>query len=119
MLRQKYQEQFFRSAQIKDIQTDTQELFYLFEDIMEEVKQQERKLSTIEESIEESVDNINNTEIQINELKELKNNNLLKNIYGAIIGGGIGSIVVMYNPYIAIGTIIGGTIMGGLITKLL
>ena len=39
----KYQEQFFRSAQIKDIQKDTEELFYLFEDIMEEVKHQERK----------------------------------------------------------------------------
>jgi t-SNARE complex subunit (syntaxin) len=118
MLRQKYQEQFFRSAKIHEIQKDTQEIFYLFEEIMEEVKQQERKLATIEESIEESVDNTTIGEIQINESKELKENNILKNIYGAIIGGGIGSIIIIYNPYIAIGAIIGGTIMGGLITKL-
>ncbi len=123
-LRQKYQEQFFkqdmscRREKIKAIEEESAEVFSLFEDIIAEVKEQERKLSTIEENIEESVSTIKETSQEIVQVEQQQNISLYKHFMGVVIGGGLGSIVVLYNPYVAIGTIIGGTIAGSLLAKL-
>jgi hypothetical protein len=123
-LRQKYQEQFFkqdmsyRREKIKAIEEESAEVFSLFEDIIAEVKEQERKLSTIEENIEESVSTIKETSQEIAKVEQQQNTSLYKHFMGVVIGGGLGSIVVLYNPYVAIGTIIGGTIAGSLLAKL-
>jgi len=122
-LRQKYQEQFFRKdfiykrEKIKEIEQESAEVFSLFEDIIAEVKAQEKQLSTIEENIEESISTIKETSQEIAQVEEQKHTTLYKKIIGVVIGGGIGSIVVLYNPYVAIGTIVGGTIAGSLLSK--
>lgn len=116
--RKQYQEKFVKAEKIKEIETESKEIFYLFEDLYNDIKQQDKELETIEETINKSVEKIKQTNIEITEIEEITESGYVKQFTGMILGGSIGSLVFLYNPYVAIGTVIGGVIVGGILPKL-
>lgn len=116
MLRKKYQDKYItKNQKIQEIESELNETFYLFEEIYEEIKKQDDELKTIEDSIIKSKhENV----IAEEEVKQLDNINDINrpSLYHIIIGGGLGSCIIAYNPYIGIGGIIGGMIIGSSIS---
>ena len=109
MLRKEYQEKYIlKKKKIKEIEEETKNIFTLFEELQNEVKKEDENLNIIEETINK-VDN----EIKISEteIENVKKSNFL-NYTTALFGAGLGSIVILYNPYLCIGTIIAGGIFG-------
>ena len=116
MLRKKYQETYvIRKNKIQDISKEVQQVSYLFEELFEEVKKQDTDIKTISEEVEET------KKIIIDGNETIEETNKIKSFYyiltGSIIGGGLGSIVLLYNPYVAIGSCICGLVGGGLMGK--
>lgn len=119
MLRKKYQETYIISKKntIIDLSKDLQEVSFLFQELFEEVKRQDNDINTIQDNVEQIKQEINTTE---NVIKDSSNeSNKFYIIIGSLFGGGIGSLMVLYNPYAAIGTCIGGIIGGGFLAKML
>ena len=109
MLRKEYQEKYIlKKKKIKEIEEETKNIFTLFEELQNEVKKEDENLNIIEETINK-VDN----EIKISEteIENVKKSNFL-NYTTALFGAGLGSIVILYNPYLCIGSIIAGGICG-------
>ena len=119
MLRKNYQETYIipKKKTIVDLSKDVQEVSFLFQELFEEVKRQDNDINTIQDSVEEIKQQITDTE---NIVKDSENeSNKFYIIIGSLFGGGIGSLMVLYNPYAAIGTCIGGIIGGGFLAKIL
>jgi len=119
MLRKKYQETYIisKKKKVADLSKDVQEVSFLFQELFEEVKRQDNDIKTIAEEVNNTNNLINATELDVN-----KSNNTQSTYYiltGSLIGGGLGTLLLLYNPYVAIGTCICGTISGGIIGKFL
>lgn len=114
MLRQQYQEKFINKKKIKNINDEIKEIFYLFEDLEEEVKKSQIKIDTIEDNIEEITEEVNETEEEVDKSKQETNKNYNISLY-MILGGGLGSFIIAYNPYIGLGGIVGGMFVGSVI----
>lgn len=108
MLRQKYQEKFIKNKkEIEHIETEIKEVFYLFEELYEEINKKENEVNTIQDNIQTIKGDIKKVENSIIDIEETNNSYL----YYAFIGGGLGSFALIYNPYIGIGSILGGMII--------
>lgn len=119
MLRKNYQEKYIipKKNSIEKISKDVQEVSFLFQELFEEIKKQDTQINTIEDNVEDIKQQINNTE---NTIKESENkSNKFYIIAGSLFGGGLGSLMLLYNPYASIGTCIGGMICGGFLAKML
>jgi len=119
MLRKKYQETYIISKKktVVGLSKDVQEVSFLFQELFEEVKKQDSEINTIQDNIEEIKQQINTTENVVNDSANESNKFYI--IVGTLFGGGIGSLMVLYNPYAAIGTCIGGMIGGGFLANML
>ena len=128
-LRKQYQEKIFKThleklerlEKIQKIEEESSELFYLFEELYEEIKLQDNLVNTIEESIKSTEHQINTSDTDISDSEKINKwaiPNFTK-VSGIFIGSGLGGIVFLYNPYVAIGTIIGGAVVGGIVQYLL
>jgi t-SNARE complex subunit (syntaxin) len=118
MLRQQYQEKFVKKQKnIKSLNDEIKEVFYLFEELEEEVKKSQTGINTIEDNIEDNIETIkeelNETEESVNIAKIEKERNIIS-LY-TILGGGFGSFIIAYNPYFGIGGIVGGMFIGSVI----
>lgn len=123
MKRQQYQEKYILSSQrnkkISEIGEETKEVFWLFEELKEEILNQQQSIQTIQDNIEENKNSIENTEEKIEQIKDSATlSNKLNKLYYAIIGGGLGSIAFLYNPYIGGSALAGGLIIGGILSYL-
>lgn len=121
MMRKQYQEKYIlnaknRQKKISEIGEETKEMFWLFEELKEEVLNQENKLQTIEDNIEESKIKVETSENIIVESESVSNK--LHKLYYAIIGGGFGSLAFIYNPYIGLGALTGGIVIGSVLSYL-
>ena len=114
MLRQEYQEKFVKKQKnIKYLNDEIKEVFYLFEELEEEVKKSQTGINTIEDNIETIKEELNETEESVNIAKIEKERNIIS-LY-TILGGGFGSFIIAYNPYFGIGGIVGGMFIGSVI----
>jgi t-SNARE complex subunit (syntaxin) len=116
MLRQQYQEKFFKTKQIKSINEEVKEIFYLFEELENEVKNYQTAIDTIEDNVEQIKSEVKDTEetiVSANYEEELRKKYNMS-LY-VIIGGGLGSFIIAYNPYVGIGGIVGGMFIGSII----
>lgn len=117
MLRQQYQEKFFKKQKhIKSLNEEIKEVFYLFEELEEEVKKSQTSINTIEDNIETIKEQVNDIEETVNivQNEEERNKKLNISLY-MILGGGLGSFIIAYNPYVGIGGIVGGMFVGSVI----
>lgn len=122
--RKKYQEKYLqniirREDEIKSLNDEVKEVCSLFEELDNEINEQKKELITVADIIEENkqkTQEISNNLLDANRFQQTINK--YKLITGTIIGASIGSIMYIYNPYIAIGTIIGGGFSGGIITTI-
>lgn len=119
MLRKKYQETYIipKKKTITDLSKDVQEVSLLFQELFEEVKKQDTEITTIQDNVEEIKHQIDTTENIIQDSANESNKFYI--IIGSLFGGGLGSLMVLYNPYAAIGTCIGGIIGGGFLANML
>jgi hypothetical protein len=109
MLRKEYQDKYIlKKKKISDIEEESKNIFILFEELQEEVKKSEEKVNSIEEVINKVHDEVKTSEIEITEIKDYNKLNYTTTLLGA----GLGSLVILYNPYICIGSIIVGGIFG-------
>lgn len=114
MLRQQYQEKFVKKQKnIKTLNDEIKEVFYLFEELEEEVKKYQTGINTIEDNIETIKEEVNETEESVNISKNQEERNIIS-LY-TILGGGLGSFIIAYNPYFGIGGIVGGMFLGSVI----
>jgi hypothetical protein len=110
MLRKEYQEKYIlKRKKIEAIQEETKNIFYLFEELQKEVDLQDEKVNTIEEIINTVKEDVKITE---NDIKESNESSKFLNYSTAFLGAGLGSLTLLYNPYLCIGTIIAGGIFG-------
>lgn len=117
MLRKQYQEKFFKKQNhIKSLNEEIKEVFYLFEELEEEVKKSQTNINTIEDNIETIKEQVNDIEETVNivQNEEERNKKLNISLY-MILGGGLGSFIIAYNPYVGIGGIVGGMFVGSVI----
>jgi len=117
MLRKQYQEKFFKKQKhIKSLNEEIKEVFYLFEELEEEVKKSQTNINTIEDNIETIKEQVNDIEETVNivQNEEERNKKLNISLY-MILGGGLGSFIIAYNPYVGIGGIVGGMFVGSVI----
>lgn len=117
MLRQQYQEKFVKKQKnIKSLNDEIKEVFYLFEELEKEVKKSQIGINTIEDNIETIKEELNETEESVNiaKIEKERNFNSFISLY-TILGGGIGSFIIAYNPYFGIGGIVGGMFVGSVI----
>ena len=117
MLRQQYQEKFLKKQKyINSLNDEIKEVFYLFEELEEEVKKSQTSINTIEDNIETIKEQVNDIEETVNiaQSEEEKNKKFNISLY-VMLGGGLGSFIIAYNPYVGIGGILGGMIVGSVI----
>ena len=113
MLRKEYQEKYIlKHRKIKEIEEETKNIFYLFEELQKEVDLQDEKINTIEETINTVNEEVKIVENDIKDIKESNESSKLFNYSTAFLGAGLGSLTLLYNPYLCIGTIIAGGIFG-------
>lgn len=125
MFRQKYQEKFIipyinrtqnlskRQEEIEKIEDEMKDIFYLFEELKNENIRQSETVTVLSDLLEQTKNEINSTENNITEAK-VENDLYIytKSIKSGLIGAGLGSLLFIYSPYIAIGTTVGGFITG-------
>lgn len=110
MLRKEYHEKYIlKKEKIKDIEEETKNIFILFEELKEEIEYQEEKVNIIAENIHNINEKVVSSE---NKLKEAKSNSKVLNYTTTLFGAGLGSLMVLYNPYLCIGSIIIGGMFG-------
>ncbi len=118
MLRKKYQEKYIltkdsKTENIQEIEKEVESLFYLFEELREETDKQDKVVNTISEYITTLNEEIKVSENDVKDSKDIIDR--FKEIKFAVAGMTLGSLVIIYNPYIAIGSILGGGVLGYII----
>ena len=127
MLRRQYQEKFLKkelekaekAENIKHIEKEIDEVFYLFEELYQTVQASEKDVNIIQDNIEQSKTKIIQTEEAViqtqDELETLENNYTYLRY---ILAGGVGSVGFVFNTYVGIGTVIGGCMIASLYSAL-
>jgi len=108
------QEQFFgvRNTEFVKLEQDISDVFFLFEELRQNVETQIPAISLLEENIISSKEIVQNVEENI--LPQEKITDKLRHFYYAFVGGSVASVVLLYNPYVCIGAISTGLIAGSL-----
>jgi len=108
MKRREYQEKFIIPK--KELETEVQDTFYLFEEVKNLIEKQDENIKHISEELEQTKTKVFETEIKLETQYE---NIETTNYKGMLIGATLGSLVVIYSPYLAIGSVL----LGGWIGK--
>jgi hypothetical protein len=113
MLRRQYQEKFFgvqNNYEIKEIEEEFSLVSELFTELNKEVLKSRKSIDVIEDYISKTKEDVDESETtHLIEGRKMKFDIYYKKFKTGFLGAGIGSLVAIYNPYIAIGsTIIGG-----------
>jgi len=82
----------------------------MFTDLHDMVKQQGEQLDTLEDSIIATKSDVSNAHKEIVIASTYSNS--LTSIRSGVVGAGLGALFYLYNPHIAIGTIIIGGYLG-------
>ena len=124
MLRKQYQEKFMKKElakheNIKNIEKEIDEVFYLFEELYQTTSSSQKSLNTIEENIVQTSQNIQDSTDELYEAtKEQETYNNYKYFTYMLVGGGLGTVGLAFNTYIGIGSVVGGCMLGSLFTIL-
>ena len=110
--RKKLQERFFGKQEVEELHQDISDVYFLFEELRQHVNYQTESISNIQETIIETTTSVKNSETDISLTDNVTNK--VRHLYYAFFGGGISSIALLYNPYIGIGAISTGMIIGSL-----
>lgn len=102
-----------RKEEIEKLEKEVEDVFYLFEELREDIKKDEENLNLISEAIIEDKKEIENSKKEI----EVVHQHYLKTISKTLVGGGIGSLMFIYNPFLGIGTTVAGLAAGYFLSK--
>jgi hypothetical protein len=105
MKRREYQEKFIIPK--KKIETEVQDTLYLFEEVKNLIEKQDENIQHINDVLEDTKSKVLETESIVEKSEKLKTNYV-----GMVIGATLGSLVVIYSPYLAIGSILLGGYIG-------
>jgi hypothetical protein len=106
MKRREYQEKFNLIPK-KKIETEVQDTLYLFEEVKNLIEKQDENIQHINDVLEDTKSKVLETESIVEKSEKLKTNYV-----GMVIGATLGSLVVVYSPYLAIGSILLGGYIG-------
>jgi hypothetical protein len=87
-----------------------QDTFYLFEEVKNLIEKQDENIKHISEELEQTKTKVFDTEIRLEKTQYEKIETT--NYKGLVIGATLGSLVVVYSPYLAIGSILLGGYIG-------
>jgi hypothetical protein len=123
MLRKEYQKKFMKSEidrleKLNNMEKEIEEVFYLFEELYQETNKSNNTLTTIEDKIEAIKTEVKESEKELLISKDTKESIYTKVLF-PVIGLGLGSLGIIYSPYLGIGSIIGGGIVGSIASYLL
>lgn len=117
MLRKSYQEKFFGSKKdninydFKEIEDEFSLISELFTELNREVINKQKSIDVIDDYINTTKNNVEVSEtIELQEANKEEFNKYKSKLASSLVGAGLGSLVAIYNPYVAIG----GVIVGGL-----
>ena len=121
MLRKQYQEKFFKTEQnnyeIREIENEFSLVSELFTELNNEIFNQQKQVDLIEDYVNESKESlINDSEKEIIDVNEKYFKKFNKYTF-SFVGAGLGSLIAIYNPDIAIGSVLTGGIAGWLISN--
>ena len=112
MKRREYQEKFmYNLLPKKELETEVQDTLYLFEEVKNLIEKQDENIKHISEELEQTKTKVFETEIKLEETQYEKIETT--NYKGMLIGATLGSLVVIYSPYLAVGSVL----LGGWIGK--
>ncbi len=115
LTRKELQERFFgieRQKQIMKLNQDISDVFFLFEELRQQVDIQKLPIEHISKSQEKIKTDILTSSTELNEMSNFSDK--LRHFYYAFVGGGMASVFLLYNPYIGVGAISTGLIAGTL-----
>lgn len=124
MIRRQYQEKFLKKEldkleQIKHMEKEIDDVFYLFEELYETVKINEKEINIIEDTINQTKKDIIETEdTMIENEKRINELEYINNYVRYALVGGLGSLGFIFNTYVGIGTVLGGCMLTKLYTIL-
>lgn len=123
MLRKEYQKKFMKSEiekmeKLNKMEKEIEEVFYLFEELYQETNKSTPSLTTIEDKIETIKSNVKQSEQEIIQGEIIQEKSISKYLF-PFLGAGLGSLGVIYSPYLGIGFIIGGGVIGSVTSYLL
>ena len=123
MIRKEYQKKFMKSEierleKINKMEKEIEEVFYLFEELYQEANQSTETLTTIQDKIETINTEVKETESELMEGNNIQQDRYLKFLF-PVLGLSVGSLGIIYSPYLGIGSIIGGGIVGSVASYLL
>ena len=95
-----------KSQIYEKLEKDVVLLNTLFCELHHIIKEQNQQLDTLEDSISRSTSDVSIAHKDI----IISNNTTHRSVKNIIIGTGLASIVYLYNPYLAIGTVLAGLI---------
>lgn len=112
MKRREYQEKYMKNLLVQDkykeLETKIEDTIYLFEEVKNIIDTQNQDIKIIEDTIENVKEKIFISDQILTESNFLK----IINYKGIFIGAGLGSFVIFYNPYLAVGSILFGCWIG-------
>jgi L-lactate utilization protein LutB len=114
MNRQKYQEKYIkRNEEIKSLEEDVKDVFYLFEEIKEINEKFGTSVQQLSDLIEDTKKEVVKSEVEVIKAKEEDDSNTyIRSVVSGVVGAGLGSLLFVYSPLIGIGTTVGGFIGG-------
>ena len=124
MIRRQYQEKFLKKEldkleQIKHMEKEIDDVFYLFEELYETVKINEKEINIIEDTINQTKkDTIETEDTMIENEKRINELEYINNYVRYALVGGLGSLGFIFNTYVGIGTVLGGCMLTKLYTIL-
>ena len=112
MKRREYQEKFmYNLLPKKELETEVQDTLYLFEEVNNLIVKQYENIQHISDELEQTKNKVFDTEFKIEEAQYEKIE--MTNYKCMLIGATLGSLVVIYSPYLAFGSVL----LGGWIGK--
>lgn len=118
MWRRQYQEKYIlKNYKIKEIEDEFNVISELFTELNNEITNTQQNLNVLEDHIEKVRLETQTAVTELENANEQQYNSFKYNISGSLLGMSLGSIVYLYNPYIAIGSIISGGITGWFVTS--
>jgi len=124
MIRRQYQEKFLKKEldkleQIKHMEKEIDDVFYLFEELYETVKINEKEINIIEDTNNQTKkDTIETEDTMIENEKRINELEYINNYVRYALVGGLGSLGFIFNTYVGIGTVLGGCMLTKLYTIL-
>jgi hypothetical protein len=102
--------------EVKSLEEEIKDVFYLFEELYEDINNQNKSIQTIDDKIQKTKDEVFLAEEKVDVSNDMSNTiKKLEIPYYMFIGGGLGSLAIIYNPYVGISSIVGGMFLGSIV----